>query len=101
MEIYVVRPGDSLFNIAAKYALSIAELAALNQLSDPARLVPGMALFIPGYDDVRRGAIEVNAYAYPNISAPALNAALPDTAVEKALAQLPDYSGRLVLVAAG
>ena len=31
----------------------------------------------------------------------ALNAALPDTAVEKALAQLPDYSGRLVLVAAG
>ncbi len=77
LEIYVVRPGDSLFNIAAKYALSIAELAALNQLSDPARLVPGMALFIPGYDDVRRGAIEVNAYAYPNISAPALNAALP------------------------
>lgn len=31
----------------------------------------------------------------------ALNAALPDTAVEKALARLPDYTGRLVLIAAG
>ncbi len=31
----------------------------------------------------------------------ALNAALPDTAVEKALAELPEYSGRLILVAAG
>ena len=31
----------------------------------------------------------------------ALNAALPDTAVEKALAELPEYRGRLVLVAAG
>ena len=31
----------------------------------------------------------------------AWNAALPDTAVEKALAQLPSYSGKLILVAAG
>lgn len=31
----------------------------------------------------------------------ALNAALPDTAVEKALARLPGYTGRLVLIAAG
>ena len=31
----------------------------------------------------------------------AWNAALPDTAVEKALAELPPYGGRLILVAAG
>lgn len=31
----------------------------------------------------------------------ALNAALPDTAVEKALADLPAYSGKMVLVSAG
>lgn len=31
----------------------------------------------------------------------ALNAALPDTAVEKALAELPAYSGKLVVVSAG
>ena len=31
----------------------------------------------------------------------AWNAALPDTAVEKALAELPPYDGRLILVAAG
>lgn len=31
----------------------------------------------------------------------ALHAALPDTAVEKALKELPHYSGKLVLIAAG
>ena len=31
----------------------------------------------------------------------ALHAALPDTAVEKALAEMPDASGRLILVAPG
>ena len=31
----------------------------------------------------------------------ALHAALPDTAVEKALKELPQYSGKLVLIAAG
>lgn len=31
----------------------------------------------------------------------ALHAALPDTAVEKALKELPRYSGKLVLIAAG
>ena len=31
----------------------------------------------------------------------ALQAALPDTAVKKALQELPEYSGRLILVAIG
>lgn len=31
----------------------------------------------------------------------AIHAALPDTAVEQALEQLPEYGGRLILVAAG
>ena len=31
----------------------------------------------------------------------AIHAALPDTAVEQALEQLPEYEGRLILVAAG
>ena len=77
MEIYVVRPGDTLYNIAAKYALRAEILAELNQLSDPSRLTTGMALYIPGFEDGQRPPIEVNGYAYPNITAAALNATLP------------------------
>ena len=67
MEIYVVRGGDSLYGIARRYGTDAAELARINQLNDPARLVPGMALLVPGGTADRR-AIEVNAYAYPAIS---------------------------------
>ena len=47
MEIYVVRGGDSLYGIARRYGTDAAELARINQLNDPARLVPGMALLVP------------------------------------------------------
>ena len=67
MEIYVVRGGDSLYGIARRYGTDAAELARINQLNDPARLVPGMALLVPGGTADRR-TIEVNAYAYPAIS---------------------------------
>lgn len=67
MEIYVVRGGDSLYGIARRYGTDAAELARINQLNDPARLVPGMALLVPSGTADRR-AIEVNAYAYPAIS---------------------------------
>ena len=59
--------GDSLYGIARRYGTDAAELARINQLNDPARLVPGMALLVPGGTADRR-AIEVNAYAYPAIS---------------------------------
>lgn len=68
MEIYVVRGGDSLYGIARRHGTDAAELARLNQLNDPARLVPGMALLVPGGATADRRAIEVNAYAYPAIS---------------------------------
>ena len=67
MEIYVVRGGDSLYGIARRYGTDAAELARINQLNDPSRLVPGMALLVPGGTADRR-AVEVNAYAYPAIS---------------------------------
>lgn len=40
MEIYVVRGGDSLYGIARRYGTDAAELARINQLNDPARLLP-------------------------------------------------------------
>ena len=37
----------------------------------------GLALYIPGFDEGQRPGIEVNGYAYPNISAAVLNETLP------------------------
>ena len=56
MEIYVVRGGDSLYGIARRYGTDAAELARINQLNDPARLVPGMTIAVEPM---------INAGAYP------------------------------------
>lgn len=77
MGIYIVRRGDTIYNISRRFGISPEELAYANQLADPARLAVGMALYIPGYDEGARREIEVNAYAYPNISPAAYEAALP------------------------
>lgn len=45
---YLVQPGDTLLQVAARFAVSPAELAAANNLSYPARLYPGTRLRIPG-----------------------------------------------------
>ncbi len=58
MEIYVVRSGDTLWNIARRYGVSAEELAEVNQLQNPALLSVGQALLIPREDaqyTVRQG----------------------------------------------
>ena len=77
MQIYVVKPGDSLWAIARRFGSAAETLSALNQLSDPARLVPGLALVIPGPGASPRRSAEVNAYVYPNVAAEPLAAVLP------------------------
>ena len=77
MEIYAVRPGDTLYSVAKKYSVDLSRLAAVNQLADPSRLAVGSALVIPGYAGGALRPAEVNGYAYPNISAAVLNATLP------------------------
>jgi len=47
MEIAVVRPGESLWQIARRYGVTTGQVATLNGLRDPNRLVPGLALLIP------------------------------------------------------
>ena len=77
MQIYLVKSGDTLWHIARRFSSTVGALAALNQLSDPARLVPGQSLVIPGGDEGPRREIEVNAYVYPNISETVLEETLP------------------------
>jgi len=47
MEIAVVRPGETLWQIARRYGVTVEQIATLNGLRDPNRLVPGLALLIP------------------------------------------------------
>ena len=77
MEVYIVRPGDSLWSIAGRYGTSAEELARINQLNDRSRLVPKLALLVPSAETGSRPGIEVNGYAYPNIAQSVLNETLP------------------------
>jgi LysM repeat protein len=43
----VVRPGDSLTAIAARFGTTVAVLAELNGISDPARIRAGQVLQLP------------------------------------------------------
>lgn len=46
---HVVRPGETLGAIARKYQVKVGEIATANNISDPARIRPGMELTIPGW----------------------------------------------------
>ncbi len=76
MRIFVVKRGDTLYSIAKKFGVTTERLSYINALSDPNRLTVGQTLVIPG-DSSPQGEIEVNGYAYPNISDAVLNEALP------------------------
>ena len=44
---HVVQPGETLFRIATRYGLTVADLAAANNLTDPSRIVVGQTLTLP------------------------------------------------------
>jgi murein DD-endopeptidase MepM/ murein hydrolase activator NlpD len=44
---YTVKPGDSLFAIAAKHKIKVGELQRLNQISDVSKVRPGTVLKLP------------------------------------------------------
>lgn len=45
---YVVKPGDSLYSIAARHKVKVADLQRANGITDAARVKPGTMLKIPG-----------------------------------------------------
>lgn len=46
MDIHVVQPGDTLFQLARRYGVSMDQLIADNQLPDPSRLVVGQTIVV-------------------------------------------------------
>ncbi len=43
----MVRRGENLFRIAARYRVTVADILGLNELAEPSILKPGQRLLIP------------------------------------------------------
>ena len=66
--VHLVRPGETMLMLAARYRLSPEEIVAANDLEPAARLYPGMRLRMPGpghYTFLPGGWQEVNARPVP------------------------------------
>lgn len=77
MEIYVVKPGDTIDSIAATTGAALSSLIFNNQLVYPYRLAVGEALLISYEGDADRQTIYTNGYAYPHINQDTLRQSLP------------------------
>ena len=77
MEIYVVKPGDTVDSIAGNTGVDVERIIYDNQLIYPYELALGQALLIG--NDIRNAtkAIVVSGYAYPFISEWVLRQTLP------------------------
>lgn len=47
--IYIVKKGDTLWNIAKKFGSTVESVAKINQIEDENKIFPGQKLFIPKY----------------------------------------------------
>jgi len=63
MKTYVVRPGDTLYDLARRFDITVSELAAINNIRDPALIKVGQELLVPAPGTVvsrgERGACEM------------------------------------------
>jgi len=85
-EIYVVKQGDTVDNIAEKYAVNVNQIILDNQIPFPYRLAIGQALYIDLGKRNPLRSLRISGYAYPYISEWVLNQTLPY------LSELPIFS---------
>ena len=75
---YQVVRGDTLYNIATKYNITLANLLLANpSITNPDMIYVGQTIKIP-IGMQRLGKIEVNGYVYPNVSEETLRKTLPN-----------------------
>lgn len=48
--VHIVQPGETLFRIAQRYGVAVADLAAANGITDPTLIYAGQQLIIPGVE---------------------------------------------------
>lgn len=78
MEIYVVRPGDTVDSIAESYGIPVSSVIYNNQLVYPYPLAVGQALLLSsGETSAPTYPAWVNGYAYPFIQQNVLDETLP------------------------
>ena len=86
MQIYVVKAGDTIDEIALRQDVPVESIIYNNQLKYPYALVVGQALLLPGSADtgqqdnaeeIPKRLVEVNGYAYPFIRSEILEQTLP------------------------
>lgn len=77
MELYIVRPGDSLSAIARSYHTSPELLVRRNQLGDPRRLCPGLSLVLEGKGGSVPSAAELCAALSPQAQPELVETLLP------------------------
>ncbi len=78
MTIYIVKPGDTIDQIAQEQGSTVGELSYANQIPVPYRLAVGQAILIPGDETTEsRRIVTANGYAYPFISPWVLQQTLP------------------------
>jgi len=61
--IYIVQEGDSLWDIALRFKVSMDDLAKANAITDPSQLVVGARLVIPGLTGIQ-GVLTTGTVAY-------------------------------------
>ncbi len=86
MEIYVVKPGDSVDSIAQALEADVEQIIYDNQLVYPYGLAVGQALLINRFARNAVRAVSVSGYAYPFINPGVLEQTLPY------LSELPVFS---------
>ncbi len=78
MEIYIVKPGDTVDLIASYYEVPVSSVIYANQLTFPYALAIGQALLIDtGSPSSAAYPASINGYAYPFIEDTVLNETLP------------------------
>ena len=77
MELYIVRPGDSLSAIAKSHGTSPEALVRRNQLGDPRRLCPGLSLVLEGKAGAAPAVTELCAALSPQAEPELADTLLP------------------------
>ncbi len=76
-KLHTVTRGQSLYSIAQSYGVTVDEILKANpQITNSSRIVPGQVITIPVQNE-KLGTIDVNGYAFPNISNDVLKSTLP------------------------
>ena len=78
MELYIVRPGDSLSTIAKSCHTSPEALVRRNQLGDPRRLCPGLSLVLEGKAGAAPAVTELCAALSPQAEPELADTLLPN-----------------------